>query len=217
MAAKTRTKKPKKRGPSADRGETQRRILEAADTLLGEVGYEAASAKAVADRAEVNKALVFYYFGSKPKLFERVLERYYDAHRKVLTDAAKIAGDPRERLHGVVDAYLDFIDRNNRYPRLVQQLVAGSTAQHALIEKNIGPLFELITSMLADVTPDSGELAARHFFVTFSGMVINYFTYAPVLAAVWGDDPLSGEGLAERRRHVHWMVDALLDGLARET
>lgn len=217
MAAKSRAKKPGKRGPSADRGETQRRILEAADALLGEVGYDAASAGTVAERAGVNKALVFYYFGSKPALYEKVLERYYEAHRKVLLDAAAISGDPRERLHGVVDAYLDFIDDNNRYPRLVQQLVAGSTAQHALIEKNIGPLFELITSMLVDVTPDRGELSARHFFVTFSGMVINYFTYAPVLASVWGSDPLSDEALAERRRHVHWMVDALLDGLERSS
>ena len=214
--ATQRRKTAKKRGPSGDRGETQLRILEAADALLGEVGYDGASASAVAARAGVNKARVFYYFGSKPGLFESVLERYYDAHRRVLLDAAELPGDSRDRLHGIVDAYLDFIDRNRRYPQLVQQLVAGSSAQHGLIEKNIAPLFELITSMLADVTPATGELSARHFFVTFSGMVINYFTYAPVLAAVWGSDPMSEAALAERRAHVHWMVDALLDGLARE-
>ncbi len=212
------TKQPKnrKRGPSADRGETRARILDAADFMLGEEGYEGASIADVARRAEVNKALVFYYFGSKSALFESVLERYYEAHRRVLEEAATLSGEPAERLHGMVDAYLDFIDDNRRYPRLVQQLVAGSAAPNTLIEQNLSPLFQMITSMLSEITPATGKLSARHFFVTFSGMVINYFTYAPVLAGVWGSDPMSCAGLAERRAHVHWMVDALLAGLARE-
>jgi hypothetical protein len=31
---------------------------------------------------------------------------------------------------------------------------------------------------------------------------------------MWGEDPMSERALAERREHLHWMVDALLDRLA---
>ena len=67
---------------------------------------------------------------------------------------------------------------------------------------------------LRAISPEHGPLADRHFFVTFSGMVINYFTYAPVLASLWPGDPTSTAALDERRRHLHWMVDTILAALA---
>ncbi len=210
------------KGPES-RGETPARILEAADQLLGEVGYDGASMRDVAARAGVNKALVFYYFSSKADLFERVLERYYQAHIRALTLAHEDSegslpadADAPARLHHLIDAYFDFIVDNQRYPRLIQQLVAGSDDHYELIQRNLSPLFAHITTLLAEITPAAGALAARHFFVTFSGMVINYFTYAPVFGAMWGEDPLAKPALAERRAHLHWMVDTILGQLARE-
>jgi len=189
-------------------------ILEAADELLGEVGYDAASVGVIARRAGVNKALVFYYFGSKEGLVQRVLERYYHAHRAALADAyAAEQGPVRDRLHRMMNAYFDFIAENRRYPRLVQQIVAGAGRHLDLIQNNLAPLFEWITTTLREISPDQGPLAARQFFVTFSGTVINYFTYAPVLERVWGGDPMSAAALEERRQHLHWLVDTILDRL----
>jgi TetR/AcrR family transcriptional regulator len=196
--------------------DTAQRILEAADELLCDVGFHGVSMRDVAERAGVNKASVFYHFNSKEELFERVLEGYYQAHMTALAEA--FAGDEpvRERLHRMVDAYLDFMAENRRYPRLVQQQVAGVDTRH-LIARNLRQLFDWTTRALAEVVPEHGPLAARHFFVTFSSMVINYFTYTPVLGEAWGEgDPLEPDGLAERRAHVHWMVDVVLAAMTRE-
>jgi AcrR family transcriptional regulator len=197
----------------AERGERAARILEAADELLGEVGFDAASIARVARRADVNKALVFYYFGSKESLFQQVLERYYQAHQRALASAFADDGPLRDRLHRMMDAYFDFIVANDRYPRLVQQLVASGDRHLELVQRNLAPLFQWITEALSEIAPADGPLAARQFFVTFSGTVINYFTYSPVLAAMWGDDPTSEQALAERRDHLHWLVDTILDRL----
>lgn len=78
----------------------------------------------------------------------------------------------------------------------------------------MAPLFRWIEDALAPLTPTTGPLAARHFFVTFAGMVTNYVTYAPFLAPLWPGDPLSPAALAERRHHVQWMVDTILAALA---
>jgi len=195
------------------RGEREARILEAADELISEVGYDGASAARVAKRADVNKALVFYYFGSKERLFQEVLERYYRAHQQALADAFTAAGPVRERVHRMMDAYFDFIVANDRYPRLVQQLVSSGDRHLQLVQRNLAPLFDWITNALSEIAPAEGPLAARQFFVTFSGTVINYFTYSPVLAAMWGDDPGSEKALGERRAHLHWLVDTILDQL----
>jgi hypothetical protein len=96
----------------------------------------------------------------------------------------------------------------------VQQLVSSGDRHLELVQRNLAPLFQWITDSLAEVAPAEGPLAARQFFVTFSGTVINYFTYSPVLAPMWGDDPMSDQALRERREHLHWLVDTILDRLA---
>lgn len=204
------------RVPPEERSATAARILEAADELIAEVSYEGVSMRDVAEAAGVNKALVFYYFNSKAELFDRVIERYYAAHLEALSSAIEGTGAVRERLHRVIEAYLDFIDENRRYPRLIQQQVAGGSAHLDLIRRNLEPLFQWVQRTFSEVAPTAGPLAARHFFVTFSGIVINYYTYAVVLGPLWSDDPLSPGALADRRAHVHWMADLVLDGLERE-
>ena len=195
-------------------GDRASRILAAADELFSERGFDAVSVNDVAVLASVNKALVFYYFGSKEGLFAQVIEPYYEAHREALESAFAGSGDVSERLHRTLDAYLDFIDGHRRYARLVQGQIAASTGERLDPERrSLEPLFAWTQDALAEVAPAEGPRAARHLYVTFSGAVINYFTYAPVLAAVWGTDPLSVEAVAERREHLHWLVEAVLGSL----
>ena len=54
---------------SSGRGSTRNIILAAARSLFAEKGFEGTSTQEIADRAGVNKRLVFYYFGSKEDLY----------------------------------------------------------------------------------------------------------------------------------------------------
>ena len=201
--------------------ETAGRLLAAAAALFGERGFDGVSARAVAERAGVNKALVFYYFGSMEALFGRIVDRYYEAHGAALRAAAGDDAPLATRLHRMVDAYLDFIDSNRHYPGLVQSQLTSHGSEIDAIRRSMAALYEGIAGLLAEVTPADGPLAARHFFVTFSAAVVNTFTYAPALAGIWAGDPLSVAAIAERRAHLHWLVDTLLgrlvaDAAARE-
>ncbi|MEP6942923.1 MAG: TetR/AcrR family transcriptional regulator [Betaproteobacteria bacterium] len=57
---------------------TQVRILDAAEALFMEHGFEATSMRQITSEAEVNLAAVNYHFGSKEDLFEAVLTRRLD-------------------------------------------------------------------------------------------------------------------------------------------
>jgi AcrR family transcriptional regulator len=63
-----------RRGPSA----TKDRILDAAEHLFMEHGFEATSLRAITTDASVNLAAVNYHFGSKEELFQTVLTRRLD-------------------------------------------------------------------------------------------------------------------------------------------
>ena len=192
---------------------TAERILASADILFCERGFDGVSMRDVAQHAEVKKASLFYHFSNKEALFDRVLEQYYQAHREALSASFDGEGTLRERIHTLMDAYLDFMADNRRYAQLVQIQVASGSIHRDLIERNLRPLFDWIVDALAPVAPETGPLSARQFYVTISGIVINYFTYAPVLSTLWGEDPLSEPAREERRAHVHWLVDAFLDKL----
>lgn len=201
-------------GEDEARNERAQALLDAAEALLAEGGVEALSARAVASRAGVAKGLVFYYWGSTTGLFEQVLERYYARHKRALADAFEREGSLRQRLHHVVDAYLDFMEANGAYARIVQQQVASAGPHLPLVRRHLSEVLQMTTRMLAGVTPDAGPLSAAQFHLSLSAIVINYFTYGPVLSdALPGGDALGEEALHERRAHVHWVVDAFLDRL----
>lgn len=194
-------------------GDPAERILDAADELFSSRGFPGVSVRDVAEAAGVKKASVFYHFKSKDELFEHVLERYYAAHARVL-ESAETDGDPSERLHRFIDAYLDFIEDHHRYVRLVQMEITSGSARLPQIARGLSLLHERVRAILEGLVPESGPLAARQFFVSFAGIVNNYYLYAPALSAAWnGEDPLAAGPRRERREHVHWIVDALLSRL----
>jgi AcrR family transcriptional regulator len=66
------------RTPGRHAGDTKSRILDAAETLFIECGYEAMSLRQITSRAEVNLAAVNYHFGSKESLIHSMLSRRLD-------------------------------------------------------------------------------------------------------------------------------------------
>ncbi|MEX1369449.1 MAG: TetR/AcrR family transcriptional regulator [Nannocystaceae bacterium] len=193
-----------------------REILAAAEGLLVEQGYEGLTAQAVAQRAGVNKALVFYYWGSTAELFDTVLRRYYARHEAALVEAFAVQGPLPDRVHAIIDAYLDYMEANRGYVRLVQQQVCSQGPHLPTVRRHLADLLRLTTEQLAQLVPKQGPASAKHLHLSLSAMVVNYFTYAPAMGEAWGADPMSEAALAERRAHVHWVVDAWLDRLGRD-
>lgn len=189
-------------------------ILEAAEELLAERGYDGVSMRDIAMQAGYTKALIFYYFRSKEELLTAVLDRYFKGYAETVRTAfASAEGTQRERIHFMMNAYFNYIFENRLYPRLVQhELVRGDGL--GTMKQHFVMLGEAVMSALGNLTPSHGALAGRQFFVSIFSLIINYFTYAPVLAELWGEDPLSAAAREERRQHVLWVVDAMLDGLA---
>jgi TetR/AcrR family transcriptional regulator len=72
-------------------GGTRDAVFRAAALEFGEGGYEAARVDAIADRAGVNKAMLYYHFGSKDALYREVLR---DTFLAVSTRAAAVADGP---------------------------------------------------------------------------------------------------------------------------
>lgn len=198
--------------PARPRNPTAQKILEVAADLMSKQGYNGTSIQAVAAKAGVNKALVFYYFESKDKLFDEVLTRYYTQQGDAILNVLRGPGTPVERMHNVLDAYFDYIDEHRLYPRVAQQEIARPDGRHEVIKAVNESTYKLFAAALGDILPADGPFSVRHFFISFAGMIIYEHLYMPVQEDwLWGgQDPLSKENRAERRAHLHGALDAVL-------
>lgn len=73
------------------RVDAERKLLDAAERLLVEVGYAGITTRKVAAEAGLNHGLVHYYFGSMEELYVQVLERFTD--RLIQRQAAMYSSD----------------------------------------------------------------------------------------------------------------------------
>ncbi|HOO56318.1 MAG TPA: TetR family transcriptional regulator [bacterium] len=210
---KTKIKKHDNKNKSNDSYE---KILSSAEELFIERGFDGVSINDVAVHAGVAKALVFYYFKNKQILFDTVLEDYYKAQSLALMSAISAKGDIRTIIHNGVDAYLDFVERNPGYPKLIQREVCSGSKSLEKIAAYMTPLYAWGTNAFGEFLPDSGPASKQHFFTSFFGMAINYYTYSPILGSIFNTDPMGKEALAERRQHIHLIVDSMLDGYITE-
>jgi TetR/AcrR family transcriptional regulator len=89
--------RPVKTDRSATRNpaRTRERILAAALKEFAAKGYAGARVDVIARRADINKRMLYHYFGNKEKLFRAVL-RQKIAERRAWAD--NLPGDPAERL-----------------------------------------------------------------------------------------------------------------------
>lgn len=191
------------------------RILEAADTLFGEIGFDATTTREIAERSGVNKALIHYHFKSKEGLLASLLDQYYGQLADTVQQALSGEGDLPDRMHRLLDTYVDFLAANLNFARIVQREASGG--QHmARIRGHMAPLFTLGTQLVEQLYPAArdGELAAEQLLTSFYGMVISYFTFNDLLADLFGADPLSPALLEKRKAHLRRMLDLTLAALA---
>lgn len=97
-------------------------IIETATDLFAGKGYEGTSIRDIAEKASVNLAMVNYYFGSKEKLFENIVE-YKSALTRGLLD--EILNNKElsaiEKIYAVIDSYLEKLFTHRSFHRLIYQ------------------------------------------------------------------------------------------------
>jgi AcrR family transcriptional regulator len=92
-------KPPKPLSPSA-----RDRIVEAATREFATRGFDGARMDALARRAGVNKALLYYYFPNKQELYRRLLLEHLEIMAETLSSAPDPASPPDQALAQCLDA-----------------------------------------------------------------------------------------------------------------
>ena len=146
------------------RAERERQMLDVAEQVFGERGYQGTSMDEIAERCGVSKPMLYEYFGSKDGLLVACVGRSKAELLDVTQKAMAGATDPEDILWRGMVAYFGFIDAHSKsFAMLLREPAAGSQEAVEAVEATRRQQSELISGVLAAFAPQAGEPAIAAF------------------------------------------------------
>jgi AcrR family transcriptional regulator len=150
----------------ADDRKTVGRLLDAAERLFGEHGYDGVGMRMLADEAKVNLGAATYHFGSKGKLYVATFMRRFrpaNAERlRLLKEAEAKAGGKPLAVETIVKCMLQTpFESGLEHPAfqrfLARNLLMPPPFIHAAIHQELAPGVEAFIAALKRALPDIPE------------------------------------------------------------
>lgn len=193
-----------KRDPEA----RQRRLLEAAQEEFAARGLEGARVDEIAQRAGVNKQLVYHYFGNKDGLYLKVLEQTYESMIQAKTSLNLAELPPFQAIEKLVAFTYDYMKEHREFVALLNDENIHH-ARHICQSETVYPKHAEMIRMLDGILrrgEKDGSLRPgidpMQFYITLSGMCYFYFGNVHTLSVIFNRDLATDEALAIRRRHI---------------
>jgi len=155
-------------------------ILTVAEKLFSEQDFDAVSVRDIAKEANVNIAMISYYFGSKEKLFEALFVRRIESSMNVLRNMISPAMNGYEKMSLVIDYYIDKLINNRNVHRMINRELSSNMRPHLrdLIMERMRSNREFIKGIMVqgikdgEFKPDMDiDMTIMNFFGTIQHMV----------------------------------------------
>ncbi len=200
-----RIHRPARAGRRAAGAHTRAAILAAAERVFARSGLAGARTDLIAAEAGVNKALLYYYFKSKERLYLAVLEDHFAQFNRQALEVLSEPGSAREVLLRYVGLHLDFISARHRHAPLFAQFVsAGGRFSEGLVRKYFEPRGRAVAKLLERGMRE-GEFRrvdCFHTGISIVALIVFYFSAAPILQMLGHADAYAPASLKRRKQEV---------------
>lgn len=197
---------------SRDADRSQQTILLAARDEFAKFGLAGARVDRIAERAEINKRLIYYYFKSKDDLFLAVLENTYADIRAAEQKLHLDEMDPVEAVRQLVSFtwhyYLDhpeFISLLNSE----NQENAAHLKKSAHIQEMNSPLVQILDTVLERGRKEGlfrSGVDPVQLYISIASICYFYLSNNQTLSTIFGRDLRSPKAMAQRLSHMTDMV-----------
>jgi AcrR family transcriptional regulator len=197
---------------SRDADRTQQAILAAGTAEFASHGFGGARIEAIAERAGVNKKLIYYYFDGKDELFLAVLEQTYADIRAAERELHLEETDPLQAIESLVAftwrhylAHPEFLALLNSE----NMLGAGHLKRSPRIRQMNSPLIEGLARVLERGEKSGvlrGGIEAMQLYISIAGLAYFYLSNKHTLGTIFGRDLMHESALDERLAHMTEVV-----------
>ena len=189
-------------------------ILDAAERLFAEGGFDATSLNQVGTAAGVSRGTPGYFFRSKAELYQAVLDRSFAEVREAVRagrERALASNEDHETiLAGAVSDYFDFLAARPNFVRLIErEALNGSRLPDGVSHLSAGQ--EALAAISAELGLDDAESGeAAQLLLSIISLCWFPMIHARTVAPAVGVRLENSEQLEQRKRHV---VGLVLHGL----
>ncbi|ANQ48150.1 TetR/AcrR family transcriptional regulator [Flammeovirga yaeyamensis] len=191
--------------------EAKLKILQAARAEFQEKGKTGARMQEIADRAEVNKALVHYYFKNKENLFQEVFKQVTKETLMPLLDILSTEQEIEEKVPFFVNAYMDKLKEN---PDMIVFMV-GELQRNKLPffpQERMGNILKNFTNQLQK-SDQYKSLDTIQVLTTLIGACVFPFIARPLVSALSNSVGQSFDEFIELRKQE--LPKIILDGIRK--
>jgi AcrR family transcriptional regulator len=207
------------RSSSRDPEATREAILAAATEEFAELGLGGARVDRIAERAGINKRMLYYYFGNKEDLFLAVLERAYERIRGDEQQLNLTQVEPTEAIRRLISFTWNYYIAHPEFPRLLNSENLHR-ARHLKRSGKVRTLHSPFVATIAEVLErgvKAGVFRAGidpvQLYISIAGLSYFYLSNNFTLSTIFDRDLLGPKARVERLSH---MTDLVLGYLVRE-
>jgi AcrR family transcriptional regulator len=190
----------------------RRNILEAATAEFAQRGHGGARVDAIAARTRTSKRMIYYYFGSKERLYLAVLEAAYSAIRQQESTLDLEHQSPEQALSTLVASTFDYYHAHPEFVRLVmsENIMDGV---HMKRSKAIGKLNVTVIDAVKRILARGEKTGAFkrgidpiELHMTISALGIFNVANRATFSTIFKRDMTSPRALATRRAEIVGMI-----------
>lgn len=109
--------------------EKQIEILQVAEQLFADEGFDGTSVREIAKIANINIAMISYYFGSKEKLLEAIVIYRIGSMGLKLENLIQENSTPIEKIDKIIDYYIYQINQNRHVHQILHNEISNKKRQ----------------------------------------------------------------------------------------
>ncbi|HOD15221.1 MAG TPA: TetR/AcrR family transcriptional regulator [Spirochaetota bacterium] len=126
------------------------KIIKAAQREFAQYGFEGARVDRIAQKARINKAMIYYHFKSKENLYETLLSKVYTSIFPRITENIPENIGPKEKLELIISTFIDFIkDLDEDFIRMMLRELSsgGKYFKKLMLPKVIVPMVGVVQDL----------------------------------------------------------------------
>ncbi len=194
--------------------EAKDKILNAAEEALALKGFGGARTAEIAKKANVNKALLHYYFKNKEGLYHAVMDRLLFELIEIAQDVLKKGLKGNALVDGLFDAFFTYAAKHRHFARLTTVESAGTQSRYLenILRNFFKPLFERACDHIQNESKKGRlkKVDAPNLVITLYLSILAYFSDSKFISAITGYDATSPKQLEIRKKFLKQMIRANL-------